>query len=168
MLQLRCTHKSSCRHLPILSVLSIPCTWPPLYRYHRLPPEDHDVLPPPSLPPHLYTLPQRSMADQPSQDVPSSLLHSEGPTTVSLQLELAWPLDSCSHLTSPLLLPSGTHHGPGQAQVVGGHHLPAGSLGHNGHLGDTFLLASLSSLPHLDFLEYVSHVLPSSLPPAWR
>ena len=107
------------------------------------------------------------MADQPSQDVPSSLLHSEGPTTVSLQLELAWPLDSSSHLTSPLPLPPGTHHEPGQAQVVGGHHLPAGSLGHNGHLGDTFLLASLSSLPHLDFLEYVSQVLSSSLPPAW-
>ena len=107
------------------------------------------------------------MADHPGQDVPSSLLHGEGPTAVSLELELDWPPDACSHLTRPLPLPAGAHHGDGQAEVVGGHHLPAGSLSHNRHLGDIFL-ASLSSLPHLDFLECVSQVLSSSLPPAWE
>ena len=78
------------------------------------------------------------MTDQPGQYVSSSLLHSEGSTAVSLQQELDWPLDSCFHLTSPPPLPSGTHHCVGQTQVVGGHHLPAGRLGHNGHLGDIF------------------------------
>ena len=105
------------------------------------------------------------MTDQPGQDVPSPLLHGEGPTTVSLQLELDWAPYNCSHLTGPPPLPPGTHHGVSQAEVVGGHHLPAGSLSHNRHLGDTFL-ASLSSLPHLAFLECVRRVLAPSLPPA--
>ena len=77
------------------------------------------------------------MADHPGQNVPTSLLHGEGPTAVSLELELDWPPDHCSHLAGPWPLSPGAHHGAGQAQVLGGHIVPADTLGYNRHLEDT-------------------------------